>query len=667
MNQPNHETYREATQLLRSGKADHAVTLIRAWLEQHPEDEIGLSIFGSALLKLGSTTDAISTFRKAVVAHPESFAAHGDLGFALMTSGNKAEAIEALKNAVGLNRNFYQGWCYLGRLQYETGALAEAKLSFDQAGVHDPFAVECGDIQTTLDSARLAAAEKIARRILSRQRGHPVASLALARLATSVGALEQAADILSVAVENFPIDLSLRAALISSLEETGDYDRALGEARTAATLDPDDAIRWLAVGRIHGHCGQYAEALAAYDHALGRTANGDDVAKGNLQLLRGHILKILGRHDESVLAYRASAASVPGNGAAWWGLADLKTYRFGDDDVEQMQLIASADSVKPAQRCQAAFALGKVLEDRGHYDQAFHSYEEANALRPDVEFNADDFVRGIDEIIAEFTPELLRHQADPAPAGATPIFVIGLPRSGSTLIEQILASHSAIEGTMELVNLPNLLRRIRIDGGRRKISYPRSMAGFAAAELSTYGQAYIDGTKMYRSDKPFFIDKMPTNFDKVGLIHMILPSAVIIDARRRPLDCGFSCFKQHFAGGHNFSYRLENVAHYYNGYLKLMDHWDRVMPGKVLCVQYEQLVEQTEVIVRALLEHCGLPFEAQCLQFFENVRPVRTASSEQVRQPIYRKGVDHWKNFEAHLRPLADALGPATLERFVGR
>jgi hypothetical protein len=217
---------------------------------------------------------------------------------------------------------------------------------------------------------------------------------------------------------------------------------------------------------------------------------------------------------------------------------------------------------------------------------------------------------------------------------------------------------------MELATLPNIVRRISIDGGRRKLKYPASMASFAADELSAYGQAYLDDTAMYRGDKPFFIDKLPTNFDKVGLIHQILPQAIVIDARRHPLDCGFSCYKQHFAGGHLFSYSLENIGHYYNVYLRLMDYWDAVLPGKVLCVLYESIVSDTDAVVRSLLAHCGVAYEESCLRFFENRRPVRTASSEQVRQPIFSRGVEHWRRFESHLEPLIQALGDTTLRRF---
>lgn len=651
-----HPIHEEVRQLLLGGRAPQALTLLREWLEQNPGDEIALSMLGSACMKLGRLDEALDVFRRSAGVHPDSFASHGDLGFAHMTAGNTGEAIASFEKAVSINGNFYQGWCCLGKLRFRCGDLSGARQSFERADALDPFTNESQKIQRWLDESRFASAEKEARKILSLQAGHPQASLALARIASSVGAFEEAADILAAAIGNFPCDMALRPARINSLEEIGDYTDALAEALAAVAMEPENWRRWLAVGRMQGACGRYEEALAAYDRALGGDLQGDDAVTGHLHLLRGHVLRTLGHHDQSVSAYRTSAAKTRDNGAAWWGLSDLKTHRFSDADVEEIRRLADDASIKPAQRSQAAFALGKALEDREDYAAAFRAYDRANAIRPDSAFDPKGFAESIDELIRVFTPDLLAHRADPPPSGPTPIFVVGLPRSGSTLIEQILASHGAIEGTMELPILPQMQRRIRIDGGRRKSDYPASLAGFDASELSAYGQRYLDGTALYRSGKACFIDKMPTNFERVGLIHMILPGAVIIDATRDPLDCGFSCFRQHFAGGHDFSYDLANIGHYYNGYRRLMAHWDRVLPGKILRVRHEDLVYRTVEVVTQMLAHCGVPFEDRCLRFFENARPVRTPSSEQVRQPIYSTGIGHWRKFEKQLEPLSRIL-----------
>jgi tetratricopeptide (TPR) repeat protein len=657
------ETYEQISKLIRSGNTQSAISMLRDLLADKPDDEIGISMLGSALLRSNDVDEAVSVFSRAVEMHPRSYAALGDLAFAQMRSGRKQAAQASFTHALKLNDNFYQGHCYLSKLQFEAGDFEAALQSFRNSESCDPNAAEFPKIQAAMSASRFADAEKISRSLLSRQPGYPKAAYTLAHLATTVGAFEDSADILRRSIELYPCDVNLRAALVKSYEETGHYDNALRQAKVIATLDPLAFAPWLIIGRVHGHCGHYAESLEAFDKALALVKDNENEA-GNIQLLRGHVLKILGRYDDGIEAYRESIDLVENNGAGWWGLADMKTYRFTDEDLAAMVNVAEEKKARPEQRTQAAFALGKAKEDAGDYAKSFSWYAKANALRPGINFDPATHAAGIDELIRTFSSDLLAKGTRTGPDVPTPIFITGLPRSGSTLIEQILASHSQIEGTMELVDLPNVVRLITIAGGKRKQAYPSSLRGFSPEELKAYGQVYLDSTAIHRTDKAFYIDKMPTNFDKIGLVHMILPNAIIIDARRHPMDCGFSCFKQHFAGGHHFSYKLEHIGAYYNHYLRLMDHWQEVLPGKVLTVQYEEMVANTEETVRGLLEHCGVEFEDECLRFFENKRPVRTASSEQVRQPIYNKAVKHWKNYEAELEPLCAALGPEILARF---
>ncbi len=663
MNGAEQDFYREVASLIRQNREESALLRLQSWLREKPDDEAGLSLKGSALLRTGQLEEALAAFQSAVEYHPKSFAAHGDLGFALLRAGTTEQAIAAFRSAVKLNREFYQGWCYLSRLLFEDGRIADAREAFRRCVDSDPFTAESAGIQAAMSGSRFAEAERLCRALLTRQSGYPRAAYTLAQLASQVGAFEEAGAILADAIRLYPCDISLRSALVVALEESGRYAPAVEEAKNIVAINPDAAASWLVLGRVHGHCGSYDEALRCYDRATD-LAGQCPVESGNTQLLRGHVLKIVGRYDDSIEAYQSSIRKLPGNGAGWWGLADMKVYRFSDDDIVAMSRIANDPAARPEQRTQAAFALGKASEDNAEYDKAFTWYRLGNELRTGVKFDPAVQREGIQQIMRSFDRDTLRVQAEPLPRGAIPIFIVGLPRSGSTLIEQILASHSQIEGTMELATLPNVVRRISIDGGRKKLGYPASMGGFTAAELAGYGQTYLDDTSMYRTGKPLFIDKLPTNFDKIGLIHKILPQAIVIDARRHPIACGLSCYKQHFAGGHFFSYSLENIGHYYNAYLRLMDYWDTLLPGKVLCIRYEKLVEDTDVIVRSLLAHCGLPFEESCLRFFENRRPVRTASSEQVRQPIYNKSVAHWKRFESHLAPLIDTLGEHTLARW---
>jgi tetratricopeptide (TPR) repeat protein len=664
MQKDDQSFYREMSELIRQNRAHDAVPRLRAHLDTATNDAIATSLLGSALLRDGQVDDALAVLRAASQKEPASFAAFGDLGFACAQAGRQDEAIAAFERAVELKDDFYPGWSFLSRLRFQAGQTDRAVDAFRRADACDPHKAQFQEVQTAISAERFADAEQRCRALLQRQPGYPRAAYTLAHLASRVGAHDEAARILRQALEFYPADVNLRAALVVSLEEAGTYAAALEEARRITELDGAVVASWLVLGRVHGHCGNYEECLRCYDRASQLADPDDRDTHGNVQLLRGHILKILGRHDDGIAAYRQSIAAMPGNGAGWWGLADMKTHRFDDADVAAMQALVADTTIRQEQRTQAAFALGKAAEDRDDYQQAFAHYAEANALRSNAGFDPEAQWQGIRSIKAAYSAEVLAVQAEPPPKGPVPIFIVGLPRSGSTLLEQILASHSAVEGTMELATLPNVLRRITIEGGKRKLNYPASMAEFNPQALAEWGQAYLDDTAMYRTDKPCFIDKLPTNFDKIGLIHKLLPQAIVIDARRHPMDCGFSCFRQHFAGGHLWSYDLQHIGSYYNAYLELMDYWDEVLPGKVLCVQYEKVIEDTEAATRRLLAHCGLPFEDACLRFFENRRPVRTASSEQVRQPIYTSAVARWKRLATELEPLQQALGEATLQRF---
>ena len=383
------------------------------------------------------------------------------------------------------------------------------------------------------------------------------------------------------------------------------------------------------------------------------------------QMNYGHTLKTVGRLDEAIEAYRRCIALNPAIGEAYWSLANLKTYRFTDAEVARMREQLAATKGNAEDQAHLAFALGKALEDRGAFDEAFQCYDRGNRIRKvkhrhDIRINVFDTARQMKTLTAEFFAARQRWGC-PAP---DPIFIVGLPRSGSTLLEQILASHSQVQGTAELVDVIQIARRLGQKSRQNPASnYPEVLATLDADRLRELGEGYIASTRVQRNDRPYFIDKMPNNFRHVGLIHLMLPNAKIIDARRHPMACCFSNFKQLFASGQTFTYGLEEIGKYYRDYVFLMDHWDRVLPGRVLRVEHEELVADTEAQIRRLLDYCGLPFEEQCLRFWETERAVRTPSSEQVRQPIYRSGLEQWRHFEKHLGPLKVALGPV-LERY---
>jgi tetratricopeptide (TPR) repeat protein len=375
----------------------------------------------------------------------------------------------------------------------------------------------------------------------------------------------------------------------------------------------------------------------------------------------GHSLKTQRRQAESIAAYRRAIAMEPTLGEAYWSLANLKTFRFGSADVRAMCDAIASNELPDDDRLHFEFALGKALEDEGEYEKSFAHYARGNLIRKKLHpYDPEDNAKFVRRSKAVFTRELFAARAGWGASAPDPIFIIGLPRAGSTLIEQILSSHSSVEGTMELPDLPRIAAEIfRREAPSEAKGFAHAVAAFTREELRALGERYLADTRSQRkSDKPFFIDKMPNNYLYAPLIHLMLPNAKIIDARRHPMGCCFSGFKQHFSRGQSFTYSLQDIGRYYCDYVELTDHLDAVLPGRVHRVFHETMIEETEVQVRNLLAYCGLPFEQQCLRFYENERAVRTASSEQVRRPIFRDGVDQWKHFEPWLGSLKEALGP---------
>jgi tetratricopeptide (TPR) repeat protein len=380
---------------------------------------------------------------------------------------------------------------------------------------------------------------------------------------------------------------------------------------------------------------------------------------------RGHALKTFGRHEDAVQSYKQAVTADPSHGDAYYGLANLKTYRFNEPEMAQMQEQLDSNRLSHQNRIHMCFALGKAYEDREDYDRSFAFYEQGNSLkRQQSRYDADKMTAELDAQIDVCTPALFAAQSGKGEMAPDPIFILGLPRAGSTLLEQILASHSQIDGTLELPNILSLAHRLRRKKQADNISlYPSNLHDLEAEQLAEMGRDFIENTRIHRQGAPFFIDKMPNNFRHIALIKLILPNAKIIDARREPMACCFSGFKQLFAEGQEFTYGLKDIGQYYSDYVRLMDHWDAVLPGAILRVQHEDVLDDLEGQVRRMLDYLGLPFEPACVEFHKTKRAVRTASSEQVRQPITKASVDLWRHYEDHLQPLKDALGTKILER----
>ena len=578
---------------------------------------------------------------------------------------NPEEAAARLQALLAGDRHNAEGWRLLGRALRLLGRgeeAAEAEVESVRATAHEPEMIMIAQAMTAGDLPR---AEPLLRARLKAQPLDVAAIRLMAELAVRVGRPRDAETLLRRALELAPGFVAARANLASLLYRQNRFAEAVSELDTV--LESGEAnpstrnLMAVALGRI----GDYDEALRLYEEL---TPAFPDHPK--LWMSYGHILKTVGRQDEAIAAYRQALATQPGLGEVWWSLANLKTVQFSDDDVAAMEA-ALAGELAPEDRLHLHFALGKAWGDTGDAERSFHHYAAGNALRKEeLDYDPAAVTAQVDSMIATLTPAFLAEREGWGDAAPDPIFILGLPRAGSTLVEQILACHSAIEGTMELPDMPFLATREARAQGLVPRDWPEAVKAMDRDKLAALGAEFLERTRVQRkTGKPFYIDKLPNNWAYAGFIHLVLPNAKLIDARRHPLDCCFSNFRQHFAKGQAFTYGLEDIGRYYADYVRAMDHYDRVLPGRVHRVIHERLLDDPEAEVRALLAYLGLPFEQACLAFHTSSRPVRTASSEQVRRPINRDGVGQWQPFEAWLGPLREALGdlPETYAARPGR
>ena len=620
----------------------------------------GRAAFIGAVAKnrLGEHRDALKDLRRlakvAPKAAPSAAPILHELGLALRANGDLVEATAAFRRAVKANPKLAAAWQALGELLAERGDDAAADAAFRQQMAASGQHPGLRQAVRLVAEGKLGMAEGILRDYLHRWPTDVNAIRLLADIALQLEAFEDAAALLRRCVELAPDYAQARNNYANALSKTGDFTAALREVEALERLEPRNLSHPVLAASVLVNVGAYEQAIARYERVLKQ-------APGHARLLMsyGHALKTLGRQPESIAAYRRAVEAEPNLGEAWWNLANLKTFRFDEPDVAAMRRLAAAEGLAPRDAFHLGFALGKALEDAGDIDGAFAAYARGNAIkRAQSGYSADENSAMSEALAASCTRQRLEARGTWGHPEPDPIFIVGLPRSGSTLLEQILASHSQVDGTMELPYIPQIVRRLagRTDpsGGAR---YPAALWQLTQEQCRSLGAEFLDAARAQRGGAPFFIDKLPNNFAHVGLIHLILPNARIIDARRHSMAACFSCFKQLFAAGQEFTYSLADIGRYYRDYAALMAHWDAVLPGRVLRVDYERVVEDLEAEVRRLLDHCGLPFEAACLAFHRNDRPVRTASSEQVRQPIYRDAMAQWRRFEAHLGPLKDALG----------
>jgi Flp pilus assembly protein TadD len=622
-------------------------------VENHP---MALLVLGTSHTARDNAPEAVEILGPLVRSQPNWAMAHLELGIALGRVGRGEEAVVALRRAVALKPDLPQAWLALGDHLTATGDAVGADAAYAN---HIRFSTRDPKLLTAaaaLYESRIPEAEALLRAHLKQAPSDVAALRMLAEVGARLGRDDDAAVLLARCLELAPSFHAARQNYALVLHRANNSAQALDEINTLLAIEPTNPGYRNLKAVILSRIGDYEQAIAIYAAILGEYPH-----NARIWMSYGHALKTAGHLDRSIEAYRKSIALDPGFGEAYWSLANLKTFRFSDDDIAAMQRQLDRPELEQEHRYHFEFAIGKALEDIDNYSESFWRYLEGNKLRrATIFYDATDTSKRVKRSKARFTRDFFAERADFGADAPDPIFIVGLPRAGSTLIEQILASHSAVEGTMELPEIISMTRDLRQQADESLTTgYLDVLASMDAHELRRLGEQYIERTRIQRKTAaPYFIDKMPNNFVHLGLIHLALPNAKIIDARRHPLACCFSGFKQHFARGQHFTYSLEDIGHYYRDYVELMSHFDAVLPGRVHRVVYEELVEDTETEVRRLLAYCGLPFEQQCLRFFENERPVRTASSEQVRQPIYREGVDHWRHYEQWLGPLKTVLGP---------
>jgi tetratricopeptide (TPR) repeat protein len=662
MSAPNatslNSTLTQAHFALLSGRAATAERTLRALSAHHPQDPNIQWLLAAALLYQDRAPEARALLEALVLHAPEFTDARVDLARALRAEGRLADSREQVRRVLERQPRNHRGWLAYGDVLVDLGQFDDARIAFERARDTDPQRPLIEEAARALLANDRRKSEDIFRQILQRDPSHIAALVGLAASSLEADTPRDAERLLRHALKQTASLPVIWRAMGPTLVRLGQLAAADDAARRLLQIEPESPQSWITLASVAIRNLRVADALAAYEKAAALQPK-----EVGLRISIGHTQKTLGRRIESEASYRQALQMDPGHAEAYWSLADLKNYTFVDDEILEMQRLVRDDPRQPGNEAQLHFALGKALEQRGRYGESFAAYARGNALRRiDEPFSIRAFERRAERIRAFFTADYFRTRAQAGNPSPAPIFIVGLPRSGSTLIEQILASHSQVEGTMELPNIINLAYELD-DRISTRDGYPQTLGALSGDELSALGSRYLAETTPLRSGLAHFTDKLPNNFNHIGLIHSILPNAVLIDARRHPMDSCFSAFKQHFAQGQAFTYDLEDLGRYYRSYLTLMDHWNEVLPGKVLCVQYETMVRDPETTIRAVLAHAGLLFEPSCLNFHQTQRAVRTASAEQVRQPLYSTGLGYWRNFERELEPLREALGDA-LERF---
>jgi predicted Zn-dependent protease len=643
--------------------ADLAAQQAREILDVTPHHPIARLILGAALRRAGRVQEALAILEPLVIENPNAPAACLELGVARAEAGRPRDAIQAMRRAVELKPASPDGWRLLADCldaANDAQGADEARARYIKEATHDPRLLAAA---AALSQNNLPLADM---RLRAHLEGHPtdVAALRmLAEVAARLRRYEDAQELLERCLELAPSFEAARHNYAIVLNRQAKPAEALRHVEELLAKEPRNPGYLNLQAAVLANLGDYADSISVYESVLR-----DYPLQPKVWMSFGHALRTAGRVAESIAAYRRAIDMDPTLGEAYWSLANLKTFRFAATEVAAMQQAASRSDLPEDDLLHFEFSLGKAYEDQATYERSFAHYARGNAIRKKLHpYDAGENTRFVGRCKQQWTADFFARRKSAGALAADPLFIVGLPRAGSTLVEQILSSHSLVEGTAELPDVPRMVRDlVGRDASASEAPFFEAVARLGAEELRGLGEAYLASTRVHRkTPAPFFIDKMPNNCLYAGFIHLILPNAKVIDVRRHPLGCCFSVFKQQFARGQNFAFDLEDLGLYYRDYVDLMAHVDSVLPGAVHRVIYESLVDDTETEVRRLLDYCGLPFEERCLRFYENDRAVRTPSSQQVRRPIFKDGVEHWRHYEPWLGPLRDALG-AVLDRYTG-
>ena len=663
MSTPEPQKLDEAQALLRRKQPEAAAEIVAAVLRAEPDNIEAQYTLAVTQRHRHQWDAALETIGRILEHKPNFGRAYQEAGYNRIAQRDFHGAGIAFEKAVSCDPGLINSWKCLSKLYEDSGNMAQYQRAQDQITFLSSLPDELLTVISYMSEDRLEDAERLCRYFLRSNKTHVEGMRLLAEIATRSNVLDDAEFLLESAVEFEPEHRNARIQYVNVLLRTQKFHKAYDQAKLLLDRYPDDieTIKAVYASAAMG-IGDNTEAKHAYGELMEQSPDNHFYP-----VSLAHVYKADGDFDKAVSLYQKSYGIKRDHGDAYWSLANTKSYEFTDAEIEQMQSVDAADTTGADDRIQVCFALGKAFEDRETFEAAMQYYDKGNALKKKVTHHHEKpLAVRIEAQIEVCTPELFEAKQGLGFDAHDPIFVVGLPRAGSTLLEQILSSHSQVDGTMELHNILNLAKRLRgrDEPGEAGPRYPKILAELDDDYFRRFGEQFIEDTRAYRGEAPYFIDKMPNNFFHIGLIRLILPNARVIDARRHPMACCFSGYKQLFGEGQEFSYDLKDIGNYYRQYVRLMDHWDTVLPGFVLRVQYEDVVDDLEAQVQRILDFCKLPFEDACVEYHKTKRSIRTPSAEQVRQPIYKSGLEQWRNFEPWLDPLKEALGPEVLARY---